>query len=231
MNWVLFEHLFLIASWLMGWLLFARMKFLTEQKPKYSPFVSVIIPARNEEVNLPKLLARLRDQSYKNMEIIVVNDNSIDRTKEVVLKQQGVELIDLCEEPPKGWVGKSWACWNGYERSKGQILIFMDADVEPDRDAIEALVSTYIEKGGLVSVWPYQQFERFYEHLTLPFNLIVIASTGSFFISNSKPIGAYGPVIVTSRENYEKTKGHSAIRDGVLEDVKLGRLFLETVWR
>ncbi|MGJ8454109.1 glycosyltransferase [Pseudothermotoga sp. U03pept] len=224
---VTFEHLLLISSWMIGWLLFARMKFLTEQNSRYTPFVSVIIPARNEEVNLSKLLALLKTQSYSNMEIIVVNDNSTDRTREFVLQHEGVRLIDLLDEPPKGWVGKSWACWNGYKSSKGQILIFMDADVEPDQNAIQTLVSLYHVKGGLLAVWPHQRFERFYEHLTLPFNLIVIASIGSFFIFNRRPIGAYGPVIVTSRENYERTKGHSAVRDGVLEDIKLGRLFLK----
>ncbi|WP_052465316.1 glycosyltransferase [Thermotoga profunda] len=223
----LFEQLLLIVSWIIGWMIFAKPKFLKRQEPLIFPSVSVIIPARNEETNIAKIIRLLKEQTYKNFQIIVVNDNSTDKTRDVVLSFKGVELIDLSEEPPKGWVGKSWACWNGFLKADGEILIFMDADVEPSPEAIESLVAIYSKNKGFVSVWPYQRFEKLYEHLTLPFNMVVVGSTGSFSIFSGKPKGSYGPVIVVGRQDYARLGGHSATKSQVLEDVKLGNIFAD----
>lgn len=231
MVWTLIQHTLLLTSWIVGWLVFWRLKFLSEAKPNSSPRVSLIVPARNEEKNLPKILSALKEQTYENLQIIVVNDNSTDRTKQVATEFDGIVLVDLNEEPPAGWVGKSWACWNGYLNSSGDVLIFMDSDVEPAKSTVETLVHMILKDDGLVSVWPNQRFEKFYEHLTLPFNLIVIGSMGSFFAFDRKPMGAYGPVVVVKRKDYEDTKGHAAFKDGVLEDIKLGKLFLEKGYR
>ncbi|MCS7175380.1 MAG: glycosyltransferase family 2 protein [Pseudothermotoga sp.] len=227
MSWTLLQHSILFFCWFVGWLIFWRLRFISESKSNDLPKVSLIVPARNEEKNLPKLLSALKEQTYKNLQIIVVNDNSTDATKQVVMRFDGIVLVDLKEEPPPGWVGKSWACWNGYLKSDGEIIVFMDADVEPARNAVETLVALLMKDGGLVSVWPNQRLEKFYEHLTLPFNMIVVGSMGSFSAFNLKPMGAYGPVVVVKRKDYEETKGHSAFKNGVLEDIKLGRLFIE----
>jgi glycosyltransferase involved in cell wall biosynthesis len=227
----LLRHVLLISSWLIGWMLFSRMRFLHKKIPSRWPLVSVIVPARNEELNIGKILSALKKQTYENLEIIVVNDNSTDNTKKIVQSFDDVELVDLSSEPPDGWAGKSWACWNGYLNSSGEILIFMDADVEPQPEAVETLVALQLEHNGLVSVWPYQRFERCYEHLSLPFNMIVIGSMGSFSVFQDQPMGAYGPVIVVSRRDYEATQGHAAFKDGVLDDIKLGRLFLQRGYR
>jgi glycosyltransferase involved in cell wall biosynthesis len=186
---------------------------------------------RGVEHRQGKILSALKKQTYENLEIIVVNDNSTDNTKKIVQSFDDVELVDLSSEPPDGWAGKSWACWNGYLNSSGEILIFMDADVEPQPEAVETLVALQLEHNGLVSVWPYQRFERFYEHLSLPFNMLVIGSMGSFSVFQDQPMGAYGPVIVVSRRDYEATQGHAAFKDGVLDDIKLGRLFLQRGYR
>lgn len=215
-----------MSSWFIGWLLFWRMRFLERKIPKSKPKVSLIIPARNEELNIGKILNALKAQTYEDLEIVVVNDNSTDKTKNITEKFPNVKLVDLSSEPPEGWVGKSWACWNGYLNSSGEILIFMDADVEPDPHAVETLVALQLEHGGLVSVWPYQRFERFYEHLSLPFNMVVVGSMGSFSVFKTKPMGAYGPVVVVDRKAYEETQGHASLKDKVLEDIKLGGLFL-----
>ncbi|MEA1884485.1 MAG: glycosyltransferase family 2 protein, partial [Thermotogota bacterium] len=121
-------------------------------------------------MNIPKILNHLQNQSVRLFEIIVVDDNSSDKTSELARQFNGVEVLNLNEEPPGGWVGKSWAIWNGYKKSSGNILLFMDADVEPGESAIEALLNKYEKHKGMISVWPYQRFESLYEHLTLTFN-------------------------------------------------------------
>lgn len=197
----------------------------TEQNNSYS--ISVIIPARNEEKNIAKILNCLRNQSLKPNEIIVVDDNSTDNTYEIASQFEGVKCIRLEEEPPKGWVGKPWAIWNGVRASKGNLLIFFDADVEPEPFALEILVNIYNKYGGLISVWPYQSFEKFYEHLTAVFNILIIYAGNMIGFPFKKPSGAFGPVILTTRKDYEYTGGHFAIKDSVLEDIKLGKLYVE----
>ncbi|MBP8657856.1 MAG: glycosyltransferase family 2 protein [Fervidobacterium sp.] len=193
--------------------------------------ISVIIPARNEEVNIGKILTALLNQSVKVNEIIVVNDNSSDKTAEIVEHfsklDNRVRLINLLQEPPDGWIGKSWALWNGVLNSSGDLLILFDADVEPNKETIGVLLDKYDKYGGMISVWPYQRFERFYEHLALAANLMSAYGSKNFGFLNTKPAGVFGPVIVTSRKDYFETGGHEVIKDSVLDDFKIGQLYLK----
>uniref|UniRef100_A0A7C5U4B9 Glycosyltransferase n=1 Tax=Fervidobacterium nodosum TaxID=2424 RepID=A0A7C5U4B9_9BACT len=203
-----------------------NMEFSSKNQERKDWKVSVIIPARNEERNIGKILSFLSQQSIPIYEIIVVDDNSWDKTYEIASSFKNVKVVRLTTEPPKGWVGKSWAIWNGYLSSSGDLLVFMDADVEPSYHAIESLVTQYEKYGGLISVWPYQRFERFYEHLSLTFNFLVVYASNMLGFPSKKPSGVFGPVILTSRKDYEYTGGHEAVRDSVLEDIKLGKLYV-----
>jgi 4,4'-diaponeurosporenoate glycosyltransferase len=224
------KHFILILSFIIGWLLWLRKIRFLEAKNLQNKNIclSVIIPAMNEEHNIGKILNTLKTQNYKPYEIIVVNDNSTDKTVSVVSSFTDIDTISLKKEPPKGWIGKPWSCWNGYLKSTGDLLLFLDADVELSKEALESLVTEYIKHGGLISVWPYQRFEKFYEHLIMPFNLIAISSINSFSLfQKTHPIGVFGPVILTSRSDYEKTSGHFAVKSQVVEDLKIGKIFLE----
>ncbi len=94
--------------------------------------VSVIIPARNEEQNLPTLLRSLAAQPVKPREILVVDDGSTDRTAEVA-RRLGATVI-VSQPLPDGWRGKTWACHQGAQAATGELLLFVDADTwfEPD---------------------------------------------------------------------------------------------------
>ncbi len=224
------KHFILILSWIIGWILLLRRTRFLEAKSlqNKSIRISVIIPAMNEEHNIGKILNTLKTQNYKPYEIIVVNDHSTDKTESVASSYVDIDIISLKKEPPKGWIGKPWSCWNGYLKSTGDLLLFLDADVELSGEALESLVTEYIKHGGLISVWPYQRFKKFYEHLIMPFNLIAISSINSFSLfQKSNPLGVFGPVILTSRSGYEKTGGHLAVKDQVVEDLKIGKIFLK----
>lgn len=208
-----------LSAWFIGWVFYKGARFLKKKNlitRNYS--LSVIIPARNEEKNIGKLLSLLQKQTYKPYEIIVVDDNSEDNTAEIASKFN-VKLIRLEGDPPEGWTGKNWAIWNGYLEAKGEMLLFLDADVEPQEDFIEVLLSNYEIYKGLISCWPYQRFEKFYEHLNMVFNLGALA-----IISSLKVEGAYGPVMLISREDYEKVGGHEAIKDKIVDDLYFGNL-------
>jgi glycosyltransferase involved in cell wall biosynthesis len=221
--------LLVIIFWFVGWILFFKPRVIPfNLKCRVDTDISVIIPARNEEENIGKLLKSLKEQTQKISEIIVVDDNSSDRTAEIA-KEMGGKVIKLREEPPPGWLGKAWACWNGFLQSRGRVIIFLDADVTLSFDAIRSLVCLQREKKGLISVWPYHQIGNFSESLSLFFNLIALfpMRISGIFKNIFKPMGAFGPCIVTTREDYHRTGGHMSVRGSVVEDVMLGKIYLK----
>ena len=118
-----------LALWATGWIVLGRERRCGRGKtiPSVSGGqLSIIIPARNEETNLPKLLRSLTAQSPQPREIIVVDDASTDRTAEVA-QQFGARVIRSLPLP-NGWRGKTWACHQGAQVATGEMLLFLDAD-------------------------------------------------------------------------------------------------------
>ncbi|MDX1596302.1 MAG: glycosyltransferase family A protein, partial [Nitrosopumilaceae archaeon] len=102
-----------------------------KDKPHNKPKVSIILPARNEECYIDRCLESLIDQDYDNYEIIAINDSSEDKTKEIMkLYAQKTSKIVFVDAKPKpdGWMGKNWACMEGYKQASGSILLFTDSD-------------------------------------------------------------------------------------------------------
>lgn len=213
-----------LAGWVAGFLLF-RNRPLPQKKlsTSYKKAISVIIPARNEENNLPYLLKSLQSQTRKADEIIVVDDHSSDRTKEAASRFP-VRVLS-CPELPEGWTGKNWAVWNGYLHSTGDILVFLDADVRLNSTALESLISEREERGGALSVVPFHVTEKFYETLALLPNLLGAFAFVSPFEKKNPRKGLYGSCIVVDRENYEKVGGHQAVCSETLDDLQLGARF------
>jgi 4,4'-diaponeurosporenoate glycosyltransferase len=188
-------------------------------KPENFPSISVIIPARNEEISLPLLLKDLSAQSLPAFEIICMDDASEDATAQTALCF-GEHLLSV-HDKPKGWTGKSWACQKGAEAAKGDVLLFLDADVRLGKDCLRWLVQAYSECGCIISVQPYHQTEINYEQFSLMFNLVQIAANGSAL---PKPvnIGLCGPVVLISQADYALAGGHKVARNSVIEDLALG---------
>lgn len=210
-----------------GFVLFAKV-FLESDKSKFAKTnqkISVIIPARNEEKNLPHLLKSLLNQTIVPDEIIVVDDFSEDNTPKIA-KEFGVKLI---ENPPlpSGWTGKNWALWNGYLNSMGDILIFLDADVRLSKDGIEKIVKTLLATNGAISVIPYHKTEQLYEKLCLIVNILGVFAFMSPYERKSTHKGLYGSCIAVFRKDYEKVGGHRSICSKVTDDLSLGKLFCE----
>lgn len=133
-----------------------RLKYQPTEK---TPFVSVIVAARNEEMNMPALLECLVHQNYPIFEVILVNDRSSDRTPAIVEEFQSrftnIHRIDI-SETSKDMPAKKYALSQGIASSKGEILCFTDADCLPPRSWIRALVAGFNEKVGLVTGYsPY----------------------------------------------------------------------------
>ncbi len=214
-----------------GILLFSKPKFLEKNDERVSEKISVIIPVRNEEKNIPKFWEHLKENLEDIYEVIFVNDQSTDRTKEILEKlktEPKVKVIDVLENP--GYAGKPWACWNGYLNSTGDYLLFLDADVEVQKGGIRSLFNQVKKYGGVVSVWPYHRKERLYETLHSPFNLIAVLGLGDFSIFDKKLSsgGLFGPVWIVSRKDYEEIGGHYSVRYEVVEDLEIGKIFRQS---
>ena len=183
------------------------------------PTISVIIPARNEEKNLGLLLGDIALAEIRPFEVICADDASEDRTAELA-REYGVRLISIFDKP-EGWNGKSWACQQGAEAAKGEILLFLDADVRLSKDGLSRLIRAYMANGATISVQPFHRSEKCYEQLSLIFNLVQIAANGTA-LGWGKPIGLYGPVVMISRSEYFAGGGHEAVRDSIVEDMAMG---------
>ncbi len=215
-----------VLVWISGFILFRKARLDCHGQGNIgNTRVSVIIPARNEEGNLPYLLASLQKQTFRPYEIIVVDDFSSDGTREVA-REYGAKVIESIGLPD-GWTGKNWALWNGYLQSSGDIFVFLDADVRLAPGALEALLKAREWSKGVISVVPYHITERFYEKLSLITYLLGVFVFTSPFEKNSSRKGLYGSCIVAARVDYEKISGHSSVKSEVLDDMKLGRKFSE----
>jgi 4,4'-diaponeurosporenoate glycosyltransferase len=206
----------LLVRWLLGWPLALRLPDLPCGRPRLLRSVSVVIPARNEATSLPRLLRALGQQSLPPLEVIVVDDHSSDGTAAAASQAAGALPLQVIQPPslPAGWCGKTWALHHGVRASSGELLVFLDADTEPQPHFLASLLAQLEKWGGLVSVQPYHRTERPYEQLSLLFNLVGLMAV---------PLGprcgvAFGPAMLTSRHDYARAGGHAAVAGKVVED-------------
>ena len=207
----------------MGILLFIRCPVISDE-PIYDGKLrlSVIIPARNEAANLANLLMDLENQIKSVYEILCVDDESEDATAQVAA-DHGVKVITI-KEKPEGWTGKSWACQCGARKATGDVYLFLDADVRLSRDAIGRLEGAYQKHGCIISVQPFHHVKKYYEQLSLFFNLILIAANGLGSPFKNKGIGLFGPAILISRAHYNAIDGHVSVKESIVEDLDFGQM-------
>ena len=209
-----------------SWLLFWRFDFLGNgDGASPSRKLSVIIPVRNEEANIARLIGELLEQSDTVDEIICVNDGSTDRSA-TIISGYPVILVDI-EEKPEGWMGKSYACFLGAKKSSNDLLLFIDSDVSLKKGAIGALLHAYDKHRMTISVLPYHKMEKRFEWQSLFFNLIQVGANGASLVKRGIHAGLYGPVILIEKKTYQNIGTHEAIRQSIVDDVALGHLLHE----
>ena len=190
------------------------------------PQVSIIVPARDEEASLGDCLRSLVAQTGINFEIILVDDHSTDRTREIALTFPGVRVIEA-GPLPEGWTGKNNAVIAGAREARGEWLLFTDADTVHLPGSLAAALSEAHENGAeLLSYSPEQIAVTFWEMATLPVVFAELARqySPSKVSDPASPIAAAnGQYILIRRETYEAAGGHAAIAGDILEDVALAR--------
>jgi glycosyltransferase involved in cell wall biosynthesis len=192
------------------------------------PAVSLIIPARNEEANLATCLDSLVGQNGVNFEIVVVDDHSTDRTREIAssFSDRGVRLIEALELPPN-WTGKNNAVAAGARTAQGEWLLFTDADtIHLPGSLARALAEARDNNAAMLSYSPRQIAVTFWEMAVLP---VVFAELARQYPPakvrdpHSPIAAANGQYILITREAYDAIGGHAAVASEILEDVALAR--------
>ncbi len=202
---------------------------LLPPSPGPRPLVSVVVAARDEEDELPSTLDALLAQDYPELEVVVVEDHSADRTREIIDAQAPrVRRIDPPPLPPD-WVGKNWACWTGAQATRGPWLLFLDADVRLHPAAVRSSLDWALrEHADLATLAPRVEMRSFWERLVLPFYIqIVLTYFRAPHVNRDRSTAAManGQYWLVPRSTYFDLGGHAAVRGVVLEDVAIARRF------
>jgi len=214
---------------LLAFLLISQIGFLhlkrffetptSEPKGEENPTISIVIPARNEQERLGRLLATLAAQTIRPHEVIVVDDGSSDGTAELAKRFDCRVLATANKE----WSGKSAACYAGAMAASGDYLLFLDADVYLAPDALAYIINCAGE-AKVLSIQPYHCMERAYEQFSLFFNLASFLGLGLGGRQRwHTKYGLFGPCVLIERKTYLRTGGHALVKDSLLEDMALGQ--------
>jgi 4,4'-diaponeurosporenoate glycosyltransferase len=190
--------------------------------------LSIIIPARNEAANLPRLLRSLADQLPADTEVIVADDGSSDDTAQLA-RGLGATVIHVPPKPME-WIGKTWACHHGVIHSRGEWLLFLDADTWFEPGGMDRLLGHFASTNcQALSVAPYHRLHRLHEELSAFFNLITVAATGNVMVGRRQqpPDGAFGPVLLMERQAYEAVGGYASVRNRILENFSLAKRLMQ----
>jgi chlorobactene glucosyltransferase len=193
------------------------------------PIVSIILPARNEEKYIAKCLDSLLNQDYPNFEIIAVNDSSTDETG-VIMQQYAAQdpriQVVNAKPKPEGWAGKNWACFQGYLRARGDLLLFTDADTVHLPSTMSLSIKHLIfENLDALTAIPKLLSKDFWTKITLPMLSTFLHSRFSALRVNDRKtkIGYFfGSFFIITRSTYEKVGTHKAVRHELVEDGALG---------
>lgn len=192
--------------------------------------VSVLVPARNEERNLEACLDGLRAQADSMLEIRVLDDDSQDRTAEIVREAAAHDpriALLAGKALPEGWKGKNHACWQLAAEASGDWLLFLDADVRLAPGAVaSALAMAEAREADLLSVFPEQDCRTLGEKLFVPMLGFVLLTFLPFrLLDRPDPslAAANGQFMLFRKDAYRAIGGHEAIKAEIVEDIVLAR--------
>lgn len=201
--------------------------------PSHHTRVSILIPARNEAAVIGNTIAQIIAQTDKTYEIILLDDHSEDGTADIARAAAGEHINRLRvihgQPLPIGWAGKNWACHQLAQAAHGDILVFTDADVNWNANALSATIGQLqATNADLLTVWPTQITVTPAERLIVPLMLLAVIGYLPIVGTHHTPFALFaaanGQCMVWRRSAYQTVGGHEAVKDTVLEDVTLARL-------
>jgi chlorobactene glucosyltransferase len=195
------------------------------------PFISVLVPARNESVNIEACVRSLLAQDYEHFELLVLDDASTDETAKILtrLAAESPRLQVLHSAPlPENWLGKNWACHQLAQVARGEFLLFLDADTRA-HPALLRDVAALASQTGLeyFSGVPRQEAVTLAERLVVPMVPWIAHNLTPIPLVRRLPLSflatAIGQCMFFQREVYAKIGGHAAVRSAIVEDFALAR--------
>ena len=209
---------------------------LTPRHPGFQeddpPLVSVLIPAKDEELAIGECVLSILDQSYLKLEVLVIDDRSADATanvvREIAARDPRVRLITV-QDLPAGWTGKNNALVAGVREARGDWLLFIDSDTRHAPENLSVLMEyARRERADMVSILPRWRNDTFWERVVQPLAaLLLILKSPPHRVNNdadTRTAFANGQYILIRREAYESIGGHTAVRDKFVEDIHLARV-------
>ena len=202
--------------------------------PEDWPRVEVVVPALNEEARVAETIERLLAQTYPNLLITVVDDQSTDRTGAILDELAATKPLRVIHGRPRpaGWVGKTWAIAQGTEGAAAEWLLFLDADMGLDpRTVATAMRQAETAKADLVSILARPEIETFWQGAIAVAIGQILFTMYPLHKANDpdSPVAiAAGGFILARRSVYEKAGGHAAVRSEIVEDIQLGRRVKES---
>ncbi|MBA3258247.1 MAG: glycosyltransferase, partial [Gemmatimonadales bacterium] len=206
---------------------------LSDVPPVTGPYVSIIVPARNEAGTIETIVRSILASTYDPFDLTVVDDRSDDDTAAIVAAlataDPRLRLIRGDALPP-GWYGKPWACFQGYRAAAGELLLFTDADTRHDPALLAHAVGALRAEGAdLVTVSPFQRCVGFWERVVMPQIWLLLGLRYHPRRVNrarrERDVIANGQFILVRREAYEAVGTHEAVRHEVAEDLALAQAF------
>ena len=206
-----------------------------ERKQHANPKVSVILPARNEEEFIGKCLDSLIEQDYTNYEIIVVDDSSDDATGKIISEyaKKNSKIIPVSAQiKPDGWMGKNWACMEGYKKATGELLLFTDADTKHSQNVISLAVSHLLSFNlDALSAIPKMRTIDFWTRITLPMISTFLHTRFSAVRVNDpskKTAYFFGSFFIIKQKTYKEVGMHEGVKHEIIEDGALGKKVKES---
>lgn len=220
---------------------FKSLKDSSSLNESETPFVSICIPARNEEDVIEHCVTSALKQNYDHFEVLVLDDNSTDRTTHILKQLSGIisNLRHIQGEPkPEDWNGKPWACHQLYQQAKGEILLFIDADVWIEPETLNKTVSE-LKRYDMITVWPQQILRSFWERMIIPlvyFALLTLLPSkyversprwlpnGLRDLLDPKFSAACGQFMAYNRPVLEAVEGFERIKRSIVDDVEMAKI-------
>lgn len=195
-----------------------------------NPSISVLIPLRDEAANVDRLMKNLHAIDYERAEFLFYDDQSTDGTtailQENVLLDKRFRLLHG-DVLPINWRGKPHACQRLAEHAKGDILLWVDADVTLHKKTLEATASMFEQPIDALSGFPRFNMRNGLEKLLTPLLHFFVHAHLPIYLANRQRLpaatAASGAFIAIRRDTYFEIGGHTAVKDEVVEDVALFR--------
>lgn len=212
----------------------ARLPWLKDYAPAADaacPRISLLFAARDEEKKLPGALATLVAQDYPQLEIVAVDDRSTDATSRILdefaATHPQLRVVHVRELPP-GWLGKPHALQRAYEVSSGEWLVFTDADVKFQPDALRKVAALVRDRGvDHLSLLGDVERSGFWDTVLITFfGMSFQLATDLYQVGNpsSRSYVGVGAFQMLKRSTYEAAGTHRRLAMEVIDDMKLGKL-------